>query len=76
MIAARRGDSYRDVDGTELIAYLERSGVSFEGAGLHNLMHRLALPAAASDSGGLAAVGCKSRGWDLFGLMTADGRRL
>ena len=58
-IAVLSGDSYRDVDGTELIAYLERKGVSFEGAGLHNLMQRLMVSAVTSR--GLAAVGCASR---------------
>lgn len=40
-IAHLSGDTYRDVEGEDLIAYLADEGVPIEGVGLYNLMQRL-----------------------------------
>jgi hypothetical protein len=51
-IAELSGDTYRDVDGQELIAELERQGVDIPRIGLYNLMHRLKSTGYISWAGG------------------------
>ncbi len=67
-IADLSGDSYRDVDGKQLIAALADQGTEVAGIGLYNLMHRL------RDDGYLTFAGGAGMSVERMQLIRLDAR--